>query len=92
MESERLEGVMSRWSESMGIELNLEVSQNEYQPDREVNRLEVYESLLLDTQSALWREVLHRKERRSSKTTPSREDGAKSAFEMARGGKHCVWH
>lgn len=56
----------------MCIELNLEESQSDYQPDKEVNRLEVYESLLLDTQSALWREVLHRKERRTSKpATPA---------------------
>ena len=53
----------------MSVELNMEVSQSEYQPNSEVNRLEVYESLLLDTQSALWREVLHRKEMRSSKNT-----------------------
>ena len=55
----------------MSVELNMEVSQSEYQPNSEVNRLEVYESLLLDTQSALWREVLHRKEIRSSKNTPT---------------------
>mgnify|MGYP001774682407 CR=1 FL=1 len=61
-----------RWKDSMSMELNMESSSNEYKPDQEVNRLEVYESLLLDTQSALWREVLHRKESRSSKpVTPS---------------------
>ena len=61
-----------RWKDSMNMELNMESSSNEYKPDQEVNRLEVYESLLLDTQSALWREVLHRKESRSSKpVTPS---------------------
>ena len=56
----------------MNIELNIEPSSSEYHPDKEVNRLEVYESLLLDPQSALWREVLHRKGRRSSKpSTPA---------------------
>ena len=65
-----------RWKDSMSMELNMESSSNEYKPDQEVNRLEVYESLLLDTQSALWREVLHRKESRSSKpVTPSTTTG-----------------
>lgn len=64
--------MIRRWKDSMSMELNMESSSNEYKPDQEVNRLEVYESLLLDTQSALWREVLHRKESRSSKpVTPS---------------------
>ena len=65
-------GYECRWKDSMSMELNMEVSTSEYKPDKEVNRLEVYESLLLDPQSALWREVLHRKESRSSKPgTPS---------------------
>lgn len=59
----------------MSVELSIEPSQSEYHPDKEVNRLEVYESLLFDNQSALWREVLHRKQRRSkavtSNTTPN---------------------
>lgn len=63
----------------MNMELNIEPSSSEYRPNNEVNRLEVYESLLLDPQSALWREVLHRKERRSSKpATPSATQGVKN--------------
>ena len=50
----------------MCLELRVEETAEEYKPDAAGNRLEVYESLLLDTSSALWRELLYRKERRNA--------------------------
>ena len=50
----------------MCLELCVEETAEEYKPDAAGNRLEVYESLLLDTSSALWRELLYRKERRNA--------------------------
>lgn len=50
----------------MCLELRVEETAEEYKPDTAGNRLEVYESLLLDTSSALWRELLYRKERRNA--------------------------
>lgn len=50
----------------MVLELRVEETTEEYKPNVAGNRLEVYESLLLDTSSALWRELLYRKERRSA--------------------------
>lgn len=49
----------------MYVELRVEETREEYKPEAEKNRLEVYESLLLDTSSALWRELVHRKEGRN---------------------------
>ena len=53
----------------MCLELRVEETAEEYKPDAAGNRLEVYESLLLDTSSALWRELLYRKERRNASAT-----------------------
>ena len=50
----------------MYVELRVEETREEYKPEAEKNRLEVYESLLLDTSSALWRELVHRKEGRNA--------------------------
>ena len=50
----------------MVLELRVEETAEEYTPNVAGNRLEVYESLLLDASSALWRELLYRKERRSA--------------------------
>ena len=50
----------------MCLELRVEETAEEYKPDAAGNRLEVYESLLLDTSSALWRELLYRKECRNA--------------------------
>ena len=55
-----------RCPDTMSLELALDASQEEYVADASVNRMEVYESLLFDSNSALWREVLHRKEGRST--------------------------
>ena len=57
---------MSRCGNTMYVELRVEETQEEYKPEAEKNRLEVYESLLLDTSSALWRELVHRKEGRNA--------------------------
>ena len=59
----------SRYPEDMSLELGLEETTGDYQMDPTVNRMEAYEGLLLDEHSALWRELLHRKERRSTPTT-----------------------
>lgn len=48
----------------------MESSSVEYQTNIEVNRLEAYEGLLLDENSALFRELKVRKERRSHPQTP----------------------
>ena len=56
---------MSRCGNTMYVELRVEETREEYKPEAEKNRLEVYESLLLDTSSALWRELVHRKEGRN---------------------------
>ena len=53
----------------MCLELRVEETAEEYKPDAAGNRLEGYESLLLDTSSALWRELLYRKERRNASAT-----------------------
>ena len=55
----------------MCLELRVEETAEEYKPDAAGNRLEVYESLLLDTSSALWRELLYRKERRNASASVS---------------------
>lgn len=55
----------------MCLELRVEETAEEYKPDAAGNRLEVYESLLLDTSSALWRELLYRKERRNASASAS---------------------
>lgn len=55
----------------MYVELRVEETREEYKPEAEKNRLEVYESLLLDTSSALWRELVHRKEGRNAVSTTS---------------------
>lgn len=55
----------------MCLELRVEETVEEYKPDAAGNRLEVYESLLLDTSSALWRELLYRKERRNASASVS---------------------
>ena len=57
---------MGRCGNTMYVELRVEETQEEYKPEAEKNRLEVYESLLLDTSSALWRELVHRKEGRNA--------------------------
>ena len=57
--------VMGRCGNTMYVELRVEETREEYKPEAEKNRLEVYESLLLDTSSALWRELVHRKEGRN---------------------------
>lgn len=56
---------MGRCGNTMYVELRVEETREEYKPEAEKNRLEVYESLLLDTSSALWRELVHRKEGRN---------------------------
>lgn len=58
--------VMGRCGNTMYVELRVEETREEYKPEAEKNRLEVYESLLLDTSSALWRELVHRKEGRNA--------------------------
>ena len=50
----------------MYVVMRVEETREEYKPEAEKNRLEVYESLLLDTSSALWRELVHRKEGRNA--------------------------
>lgn len=60
-----------RCPDTMSLELALDASQEEYVADASVNRMEVYESLLFDSNSALWREVLHRKEGRSTSDVSS---------------------
>ena len=62
-----------RCPDSMCLELDLEPYTDAYVADSSVNRMEVYESLLFDTNSALWREVLHRKERRAAPSSPPAE-------------------
>ena len=57
---------MGRCGNTMYVELRVEETREEYKPEAEKNRLEVYESLLLDTSSALWRELVHRKEGRNA--------------------------
>ena len=57
---------MDRCGNTMYVELRVEETREEYKPEAEKNRLEVYESLLLDTSSALWRELVHRKEGRNA--------------------------
>ena len=57
---------MVRCGNTMYVELRVEETREEYKPEAEKNRLEVYESLLLDTSSALWRELVHRKEGRNA--------------------------
>ena len=63
--------VMGRCGNTMYVELRVEETREEYKPEAEKNRLEVYESLLLDTSSALWRELVHRKEGRNAVSTTS---------------------
>ena len=63
--------VMGRCGNTMSVELRVEETREEYKPEAEKNRLEVYESLLLDTSSALWRELVHRKEGRNAVSTTS---------------------
>ena len=58
--------MMGRCGNTMYVELRVEETREEYKPEAEKNRLEVYESLLLDTSSALWRELVHRKEGRNA--------------------------
>ena len=67
----------------MVLELRVEETAEEYTPNVAGNRLEVYESLLLDASSALWRELLYRKERRSA--TASAASAAASATSAANG-------
>ena len=62
---------MGRCGNTMYVELRVEETREEYKPEAEKNRLEVYESLLLDTSSALWRELVHRKEGRNAVSTTS---------------------
>ena len=57
---------MGRCGNTMYVELRVEETREEYKPEAEKNRLEVYESLLLDTSSALWRELVHRTEGRNA--------------------------
>lgn len=61
-----------RCSGAMSMELCVEETREEYKPEAEKNRLEVYESLLLDTSSALWRELVHRKEGRSASASSAK--------------------
>lgn len=67
----------------MVLELRVEETAEEYTPNVAGNRLEVYESLLLDASSALWRELLYRKERRSAAASAA---SAASATNGATGG------
>lgn len=69
---EQLDGACTnpRYPELMALEVSLEPSSTEYQTNIEVNRLEAYEGLLLDENSALFRELKVRKERRSHSQTP----------------------
>lgn len=71
----------SRYLEDMSLELGLEETTGEYQVDPAVNRMEAYEGLLLDEKSALWRELLHRKERRSAPATPPTKTGESTPAE-----------
>lgn len=70
---DQLDGATSdpRCPDTMSLELALDASQEEYVADASVNRMEVYESLLFDSNSALWREVLHRKKGRSTSDVSS---------------------
>ena len=63
----------------MVLELRVEETAEEYKPNVAGNRLEVYESLLLDASSALWRELLYRKERRSAASAASAASATASA-------------
>ena len=86
---DQLDGATSdpRCPDTMSLELALDASQEEYVADASVNRMEVYESLLFDSNSALWREVLHRKEGRStSDASPSVEKPSASANASANAG------
>ena len=65
----------SHYPEDMSLELGLEETTGDYQVNPTVNRMEAYEGLLLDEHSALWRELLHRKERRLAPTTPPTKPG-----------------
>lgn len=72
----------------MVLELRVEETTEEYKPDVAGNRLEVYESLLLDESSALWRELLYRKERRSAASAASASNATNAANAAnAAGGK-----
>lgn len=68
-----------RCPDTMSLELALGESTEEYMADASVNRMEVYESLLFDSNSALWREVLHRKEGRSASEATSAEKSTADA-------------
>ena len=68
-----------RCSDAMFVELRVEETAEEYKPDVAGNRLEVYESLLLDTSSALWRELVYRKERRSASSASHTDNAVSNA-------------
>lgn len=70
----------------MVLELRVEETAEEYKPNVAGNRLEVYESLLLDASSALWRELLYRKERRSATASAASAAAANGAANGAAGG------
>ena len=71
----------------MCLELRVEETAEEYKPDAAGNRLEVYESLLLDTSSALWRELLYRKERRNASASVSVNANANATANATASGK-----
>ena len=71
----------------MCLELRVEETAEEYKPDAAGNRLEVYESLLLDTSSALWRELLYRKERRNASATANANANANATANATASGK-----
>lgn len=71
----------------MCLELRVEETAEEYKPDAAGNRLEVYESLLLDTSSALWRELLYRKERRNASASVSVNANANANATATASGK-----
>ena len=71
----------------MCLELRVEETAEEYKPDAAGNRLEVYESLLLDTSSALWRELLYRKERRNASANANANATANATATATASGK-----
>ena len=71
----------------MCLELRVEETAEEYKPDAAGNRLEVYESLLLDTSSALWRELLYRKERRNASASATATANATANATATASGK-----
>lgn len=72
LSKEQLDGACgdARYPEEMGVELCVEATSGEYRSNPDANRLEAYEGLLLDSESALWRELLYRKSRRSAPSSP----------------------